>query len=310
LNWNILVVMAGLEARAQTQLAASDRAAELGGRVLGLTLPAPISPRLCFASGFFLDTLPGWHDAMTAPHAERLAILASSTRRDALLAAAHEGGAGFGLANFGQYILTECFTPETKVYEGRTVASVASERGVEPFDALCDIAVADDLRTGFSFPPNGDTEADWVARLAVWRDARSIIGASDAGAHLDFLAAFHYPTVMLRRAVGDLGLLSWEEAISMITSRPAALYGLNDRGTLRPGAWADLVVFDPDRIAAEPITTRTDLPGGGWRLYGEAIGIDHVFVNGVRAISGGVIGGARPGRVLRSGEDTSSVLVH
>ena len=69
LNWNVLIVMAGLEAQVSEQLAASDRAAELGGRVLGLTMPAPVSPRLSFASGFLLDTIPGWSDAMTAPPA-------------------------------------------------------------------------------------------------------------------------------------------------------------------------------------------------------------------------------------------------
>ena len=122
-----------------------------------------------------------------------------------------------------------------------------------------------------------------------------MLGASDAGAHLDFLATFNFPTVMLRRAVGDLGLLSWEEAISLLTDAPARLYGLRDRGRLEVGAWADVVVFDPDRIAPQPIVTRADLPGDGWRLYGEADGIDRVLVNGVDAVVAGTATAARPG---------------
>ncbi|MBV9951228.1 MAG: amidohydrolase family protein [Acidimicrobiia bacterium] len=305
LNWNVLIVMAGLAEQVQTQLGASDTAADLGGRVLGLTMPSPVSPRLSFASGFLLDTIPGWHTAMTLPRDERKALLASPEARAELMAEA--GEAAFGLANFGQYVLTECHTPETKAFEGRTVADVAAERGVDPFDALCDIAVADDLRTGFSFPPNGDTEGDWKARLAVWRDQRSILGASDAGAHLDFLATFNFPTVMLRRAVADLGLLSWEEAIALLTDAPARLYGLRDRGRIAEGCWADVVLLDPDRVAPHPITTRADLPGDGWRLYGEADGIDRVLVNGVDAVVDGKATDARPGHVLRSGRDTYTV---
>ncbi|HKY15731.1 MAG TPA: amidohydrolase family protein [Microthrixaceae bacterium] len=305
LNWNVLIVMAGLEAQAAEQLAASDRAAALGGRVLGLTMPAPVMPRLSFASGFLLDTIPGWRDAMTCPVDERAAILASPEQRTALMASA--GDAAFGLANFGQYVLSECRSPETRRWEGRTVDEVAREMGATPFDALCEVALADDLRTGFSFPPNGDTRRDWEARLDVWRDPRSVIGASDAGAHLDFLATFGFPTTMIRRAVVDLELLDWPEAIALLTDRPARLYGLRDRGRLEVGCCADVVVLDPDRIAPEPIVSRTDLPGGGWRLYGEATGIDHVLVNGVEIVTDGVMTDARPGTVLRSARHTSTV---
>jgi N-acyl-D-aspartate/D-glutamate deacylase len=305
LNWNVLVVMAGLEQQAHEQLAASDLAADLGGRVLGLTMPAPVMPRLSFASGFLLETIPGWEHAMTCPHDERVAILSSPEKRAELMSAA--GQAAFGLANFGQYVLSECTSPETKRWEGRTVADVATELGRDPFDVLADIAVADDLRTGFSFPPNGDTERDWAARLGVWRDERSVIGASDAGAHLDFLATFNYPTVMLRRAVVDLGLLGWEEAVALLSDRPARLYGLSERGRLAEGWFADVCVIDPERVAAEPIGTRADLPDGGWRLYGGSTGIDHVLVSGNEVVRDGVIGEARPGQILRSGRDSTTV---
>ena len=71
-------------------------------RVLGLTMPAPVSPRLSFASGFLLDTIPGWSSAMTAPHDERLDLLASAEGRRQLMDAARSGDASFGLANFGE----------------------------------------------------------------------------------------------------------------------------------------------------------------------------------------------------------------
>jgi len=112
---------------------------------------------------------------------------------------------------------------------------------------------------------------------------------------------------MLSRAVRDLGLLDWPEAISLLTDAQAQLYGLRDRGRVDEGYWADLVVLDPDTVAPEPIVTRSDLPGDGWRLYGEAVGIDHVLVNGVVAVSNGEVQPDRPGRILRSGRDTRTV---
>jgi len=307
LNWNVLIVMAGLEDQIRSQLGASDRAAAMGGRVLGLTMPAPVMPRLSFASGFLLDTIPGWHDVMTGPLAQRRAALASAAERTRLLAAAADGGAAFGLADFGQYVLTDVHSDTYRHLEGRTVADAAAELGLDAFDAACEIALADDLTTGFLFPPAGDRQADWEARVEVWRDERSVIGASDAGAHLDFLATFNYPTVMLRRAVVDLGLLDWPEAISLLTGRPAALYGLRDRGRITPGAHADLVVLDPDRLAPEPITTRVDLPDGGWRLFGGASGYDHVIVGGVDIVTHDEPTGALPGKVLRSGRVTTTL---
>jgi len=307
LNWNVLIVMAGLERQAARQLEASDTAAGLGGRVLGLTMPAPVMPRLSFASGFLLDTIPGWHDVMTAPHAERLAALSSPGERARLLAAAEEGGAAFGLANFGQYVLADIRSEELRRFEGRTVAEAAAELGLSPFDAACAIAVADDLATGLCFPPNGDSLADWQARVAVWRDERAVIGASDAGAHLDFLATFNFTTVMLRRAVVDLGLLDWPEAVQLLADRPARLYGLRGRGRLAEGWHADVNVIDPTRLAPEPIAARHDLPDGGWRLYGGAQGYDHVLVNGFEIVTGDELTDARPGTILRSGRDTQTV---
>lgn len=307
LNWNVLVVMAGLEEQARRQLGASDVAEAAGGRVLGLTMPAPVMPRLSFASGFLLDTIPGWHEVMTAPIAERVAALSSPQRRAELLRSAEEGGAAFGLANFGQYVLCDIRSEQHARWNGRTVAEAAAALGTTPFDAACDIALADDLEVGLMFPPSGDGRADWEARLAVWRDRRSVIGASDAGAHLDFLATFHYPTVMLRRAVVDLGLLDWPEAVHLLADRPARLYGLRGRGRITAGARADLVVIDPGRLAPDPVGVRHDLPGGGWRLYAGASGYDHVLVGGTALVEHDELTDARPGSVLRSGVDTDTV---
>jgi N-acyl-D-aspartate/D-glutamate deacylase len=103
-------------------------------------------------------------------------------------------------------------------------------------------------------------------------------------------------------------LLSLEQAIHLITDAPARLYGMRGRGRVAQGWCADLVLLDPERVAPGPISTRVDLPGGAGRLYGEAVGIEQVLVNGTPIVSDGALTGEQPGTVLRSGRDTTTVL--
>jgi N-acyl-D-aspartate/D-glutamate deacylase len=102
-------------------------------------------------------------------------------------------------------------------------------------------------------------------------------------------------------------LLPIERAVQMLTSEPAQLFGLRDRGVIREGARADLVLFDPARIGSEHATLVADLPGGTARLTAGAEGVQHVFVNGVETATDNASTGATPGTILRSGRDTATV---
>ena len=129
-------------------------------------------------------------------------------------------------------------------------------------------------------------------------------GASDAGAHLDMTDSFAYFPQLLSIGVREKKLIGLEEAVRQITSRPAQLLGLSDRGALKPGYRADLVIFDPDTIGHGPIHTRFDLPAGAGRLFAESVGVSHVFVNGTETFRDGKFQGEYPGRAIRSGRDT------
>ena len=138
----------------------------------------------------------------------------------------------------------------------------------------------------------------------MWRDSRALIGASDAGAHLDLLASFNYATEVLGKAVRQRKMLPLEEAIHLITDVPAQLYGLNERGRVEEGWNADVVVLDPETIGSHDVRMRIDLPGGAGRLYAEADGIEHVLVNGTAIVRDGELTEARSGTLLRCGRDT------
>jgi N-acyl-D-aspartate/D-glutamate deacylase len=308
LNWNVLVPNAARAEYAWEALGAGDYAAARGGRVLALTVPDTMKTYLSFKSGFVLDALPGWAKTMALPPEEKLRVLADPAERKRLAegAASPEAGLLRGLARWEAMEVAQTFAPENRGIEGKTVGEIARARNQEPFDALCDIVVADGLRTVVCPPVAGDDAESWVLRRDVWRDPRAVVGASDAGAHLDMLSTFNYSTAMLR-ASREHDLLPLEEAVSLLTDRQARLYGITERGRVVEGWHADLVVFDPDRIGPGPIGWRNDLPAGAGRLYGEAEGISSVIVNGSEIVRDGDLTGTRPGTLLRSGRDTETV---
>jgi N-acyl-D-aspartate/D-glutamate deacylase len=308
LNWNVLGVNPANLDLYQQQLSASDYAADRGGAVFALTVPDTMRFRLNFLSGFLWDTLPGWAATMALPAADKAKALADPTERDRLRkgAAAAEGPLRH-MGNWPTLTICETFAPINKGLAGRTVGEVAAEQNRDAFDVVCDMALADELRTSFAARTTPDSPELWSRRAELWRDPRVLLGASDAGAHLDMIDSFTYTTALLGQSVRDRQLLSLEEAIHLLTDRPARVYGLTDRGRIAEGWWADLVAFDPSTIGPGPVYTRRDLPGGADRLYAEADGVEWVMVNGTPIARGGEFTGDRPGRLIRSGRDTTTV---
>jgi N-acyl-D-aspartate/D-glutamate deacylase len=306
LNWNLLLVNSQNQEEVTGKLQSADYAAARGGRVVPLTMPVNIPVRFSFATGFVLDMIPGWEHAMALPAESKLALFRDPQRRAELGARAADARGRVAVANWSDKVILETRHPANKRYEGRAVAEIAAEEGKSDFDALCDIVCTDDLQTLFARSIRPETIEDWKARVNVWRDGRAVIGASDAGAHLDLLATFNYTTLVLDHAVREHQVLPLEEAVHLLTEVPADLYGLNDRGRLSEGAKADIIIFDEDSIGSDPIAMRHDLPAGAGRLYAEARGIDRVLVNGAEIVADGSFTDARPGTILRGGTDTAT----
>jgi N-acyl-D-aspartate/D-glutamate deacylase len=308
LNWNVLRAQAGNEEEVEGKLSIGNQARAAGGDVVALFMPMPVRLRFNFESGFVLDMLPGWEKLMALPHADKLALMRDRDGRARMLAPFADVDPQPRWARWANYFIHDCFTTETRKYEGRRVGDIALEEGKSAWDALCDISVADELRTTFGFPDPIETDADWEARGRVLRDPRVIVGASDAGAHLDMIDTFAYTSQLFQDAVREHRLVDTEEAVRLLTGVPAGLYGLRDRGVLREGAWADVVVFDEATIGSGPLHTRADLPGGAQRLFAEARGIHQVIVNGEPVVEHGEVTSSVSGRILRSGEDTATTL--
>ncbi len=309
LNWNVLTVSADTTERTDHQLGAADAAAAAGGRIVALSMPTIGGLKLCFDTYCPLYNMPGWKDTMNLPHEEKMAALADPETRRRLHEQAQTGSGGFyHMAQWQNMEIGTTHALENDGLTGRRVGDIAAERGQDPFDTLCDIVLADDLRTDL-WPINADDSAEsWAYRADHWRDPRVIVGGSDAGAHLDRMCGTRYFTIILGDIVRERGLLPLAEAVRLLTDVPARLFGLTHRGRVAEGWHADLVVFDPATVASGPIEARTDLPGDCMRLFAGAQGVHRVLVGGTEIVIDGQVTGAAPGTVLRSGRDTETVL--
>jgi len=244
------------------------------------------------APGLVVRALPTLHDAVRAGTVASVA--ASDVARARMRAEADRiAPTPVWSGRWDQVIVR--YTHQPGVW-GHDVASLARARGVHPVDVVLDLAVADGFETQVaSIMRNGDD--DLVAQLVAHPAA--MIGASDAGAHVLSNTDSCYAVWTLQHWVRERRVLSLERAVAMLTGDQARLLGFGDRGLVRPGLAADLVVFDPDRIATTGVRYVDDQPAGGRRLVTDATGVELSVVNGVVATREGVPTGSRSGRRLR-----------
>jgi N-acyl-D-aspartate/D-glutamate deacylase len=183
--------------------------------------------------------------------------------------------------------------------EGRSIAELAAAAGRHPLDCLLDLGLAEDLGTLFTAQLlNADEDA--VGRLVA--DPATHVALSDAGAHLTFFCDAGYGLHLLGHWSRERRVLPLEAAVWKLTGHPASLFGLAERGALKPGYWADLLLFDPATVGRGPKRRVFDLPAGARRLTTPAVGVEGVWVNGTRVADGAGLcpGIAPPGKVLRN----------
>jgi len=277
-------------------LAAVEQARGEGLALLPQTSCRPTLTDFKLVGMGIFDQLPSWRRVMNAPRAELPAVFRDPDFRAAFKQDVTGEYEGFRMFK-GDWDLVKVQLVENAVLQeriGRTVAEIAAERGQDPFDVFFDVALEDELHTEFNYLLSSD-----LPRRPSLLDENYLIGLSDAGAHLTLLADHAYATYFLGVWVRERGLMPLEDAVRKLTKVPADLFGIARRGVLAEGNFADVVLFDPTRIAARETHLVYDLPGGGPRLVTEADGIEAVIVNGAVTVERGALTGAQAGQVLR-----------
>jgi N-acyl-D-aspartate/D-glutamate deacylase len=305
-NWNLMMAGAENAERCWRALDDADRARSMGGRIVALAGATDSAIRVSISTGYVFDVLPGWDKIMLLPTEEKLPMLRDPSLRAELRRRAESMDNVLPqIARWDDFYVFDTFAPENECYRGHRLGEVAETEGRDAYEVMWDIALADDLLTTFGFPEGRNQDEDWKVRAQIWTDPRTLVGGSDAGAHLEMLSTFNFTTRLLGEGYRQRGVVSLEQAVKLITAEPADLYGLVDRGRITEGAHADVVVFDPTTIGSDDVELRTDLPAGARRLYASATGIDCVLVGGEMAVADGELTGTRSGKVLRSGQDST-----
>ncbi len=282
-----------------------DRAAAVGAPVYSMLIARPFDrPITIDETNFHYLAVPSWDRMLKLAHDDRVATLrdpaARAELRDAVEHYNRDPSKGTTVPPpLWDAVFVDETTPANRAMQGRSLRELATERGVAPADALLDLALDEDLATRFRWRTESP---EWTAAVAEAQlDARMIVGTSDGGAHLARDDGADWSSYFLRSWVLDRHVWSLEEGVRQITQVPAALLGLTDRGVIRPGAWADLMVFDPDTIGPWRKEFVHDLPGGVGRFKAYGRGVDATVVNGVPIVREGELTGALPGRVVSPG---------
>ncbi len=244
------------------------------------------------------DEMPAWKNLMTLPLDQREEKFRDPQTRLELDRAMAESKPISFSCRWDLIAIKKAARAENKAVEGKTIDELARLQAKPPIDAFLDLALAEDLATTFE---DAATQADEEAVREIFSNPHVLIGQSDAGAHVaNTNPGFGYATTMLAYWVRERQIMSLEDAIKKLTFLPASVFGIRDRGLLRPGMAADIFVFDPARIdLAEPEKVQ-DLPGGAPRYIQGAKGILYTIVNGSVLMKNGAHTGVYPGRVLRS----------
>jgi N-acyl-D-amino-acid deacylase len=295
-TWTALLTVQGSPfASNMAELSARERAN--GVDVWPQVTCRPLTFRMTLVEPFTFNTVPAFAALMDRPREQRVAAY-----RDPSWRAAAQEELDHGRVFRPRWErVTIAETRDHPELEGRSVASIAAERGVAPLDALLDVALSEDLTTRVRTILANDDEA-MIEHLL--QQEGMLIGLSDAGAHVGQLCDACLPTDLLGNWVREREVLPLEAAVHKLTGEPAGVFGFEDRGVLAPGRAADVTVFDPDTVAPGPLRRVRDFPAGGERLVADAPGgVAHVVVNGtpIRVDGEPSPDGveARPGRLLR-----------
>jgi N-acyl-D-aspartate/D-glutamate deacylase len=280
-----------------------DKATAEGAPFYSLLTTRPFERPVVFdETNHHWQAVPSWHALTRMPIEQKRATLKDTKAREEMRHAVENQnrdpakGTTLPAPQWQHVFIGDSPTLTSEAHGRRSVADLAAEKGIAPGDFVLDLALADDFATQLIWNMNS---AEFVKAVSnTQRDPRLIIGTSDGGAHLAKDDQADWSSYFLGTWVRDRQVWSLEEGIRQITEVPASLLGFTDRGTLRVGAWADMMIFDPDTIGPTIKKFVRDLPGGVGRYKAYGQGVHATIVNGEPIVLEGELTGRLPGRVV------------
>jgi N-acyl-D-aspartate/D-glutamate deacylase len=269
-----------------------------GHRLYGAVACTPLKFEFTMHEPYVFEGLGSWAPAMSAHGDAARRLYRDPAFRAAVKAELAQPARRLFTGEWEKMHVVQTARPHNRCLEDRSLAQLAAETGKHPLDFLLDLSLEEELDTVFTAVLlNSDEDA--VGRMI--RDPNSLLSLSDAGAHLTFLCDAGFGLHFLGHWVRERGLMPFEQGVRQLTSYPAQVFGIRDRGRLTAGAWADLLLIDPASVGRGPAQRVRDLPAGASRLNTPAVGVHGVWVNGQKTADGnGIVAHARAaGKVIR-----------
>ncbi len=283
-------------------IALVDETAKSGIRANPMCTPNTTTHRFTMRNQQEFRGVPTWHPILTASDADKLRAYSDPQVRKQLHNEVIEWVADIPAAMIGRNWYDKVWVEKTVLaknekWRGKTVRELAEAQGKGIIDAFMDLVVEENLDTVFL---RGVLGFDKEISSKILNYPHAYIGLSDGGAHVQFQSGVGYSSRLLGYWVREQGIMSLEHAVRRLTFENASVFGIYDRGLLRPGLAADIAIFDPETVNPLPEDVVHDFPAGAWRMRQLATGMHYTIVNGQVLIENGRPTGALPGRVLRN----------
>ena len=276
-----------------------NETATAGGRMFAQVHSRALNNIFSFESSTPFDNWEVWSDFRRLPLEEQCRRLKSDAGlKEKLIQAASGPYSGPRIvgAELRPPDWDYVFVMDDMIYDKPSLAEIGRQRNVSPVELMIDLSLEKDLKLFFR-TPLANEDQDHV--LEMIKHPRSVVTFSDSGAHVSQIMDSSLQTHLLSYWVREKEALTLEEAIRQVTYNTATVWGLHDRGLLREGMNADVVVLDPDTVGPSMPELVHDLPAGARRLKQTATGIMHTIVNGEILLTENEHSGATPGQLLR-----------
>jgi len=293
----------------QRSLAWLKRCREKGLPIFGQTATLRTGFAFTLEHWNLYDASPAWREVTTGTNAEKIYKMKNPALREAIKREHDEANKKLEVIQKGvggpiRHLIVSWVDdkPELEKYVGKSLGQIGQEEGRHPVDVMIDLSLATDLKAEF-LQAEPQFNAEFNAEI-INGSMYTFPGVSDGGAHTKFFTGGSFTTDFLRWMVRDEQRVTLEEAHYRLSALPAHAAGFRDRGVLREGAWADVVVYDLNGLDIEPDwigEVTQDLPGGEWRRVQHAKGYRSIIVNGVETFANDRCTGATPGKLLRHG---------